>query len=97
MTTIQKIIIAQIAISFTAFALLFYSYAGESGGDMAIIMFNLIAGILQMVFVSIYFTIRKANVLSPAIAAIILSQVTELTIFAQWGHPINDLIKNFKY
>jgi len=36
-------------------------------------------------------------VLSAVIAAIILSQVAELTIFAQWGHPINELIKNFKY
>lgn len=87
----------QVLLSFGMYAFIFYSYAGKSGGDMAIVIVNIMAGLLHILLVTVYFAFRKSKGLSAVILAIILSQIAELTIFAVWGYSINEFIKNFKY
>jgi hypothetical protein len=96
LSQINKIIIFNILVSFLVFAIIFYIQAGTSGGDMAIIIFNILAGLIHIVLVCLYFTFKKLNVLSAVNLAIILSQIVEMVIFAEWGYPLNEFIKNFK-
>gem|GEM_PF-2151715 len=96
MTTVKKTIFLHVIISVAVFAFIFYSQTGVSGGDMAIVIFSLMAGLTHVITVSVYFTLKKVNVLSIVIPVIIVSQVAELVIFAKWGYPINTFIKNIK-
>ena len=84
-------------LSFILFAFIFYSQAGVSGGDIAIVIFNLMAGIIYIIMASVYLALRKSKDLSAVIITIIISQIAEMIIFVAWGSSINDFIKHFKH
>jgi hypothetical protein len=80
------------------FVYIFYNCAGQSGGDFAIIIFNIMFGFLQVLLSVGIVKIWIKNVDSKIIIiTIILSQVLELIIFMKWGYSINENIKHFKF
>jgi len=93
----MKYIILNCLLSIVIFALAFYSYAGVSGGDIAIMAMNVIAGILQMFAVSIYMHFAKRGSASNIVLALIAMQVAELVLFINFGYDINIWIKGIKH
>lgn len=86
-------LVINIAISIFMFGFIFYSYAGESGGDIAIVMFNIFFGLFQIIVVGIVGKIYKIKTNGKVIAAICIIQLIELLIFIEWGYAINEWIK----
>ena len=86
--------ILNILISISFFIFIFYNYAGESGGDIAIIMTNFIFGFVQFFSNAIYFYIKKIRKENQVLVAIFLCQIIETTIFIVWGYQINEFIKH---
>ena len=70
------------------FAYIFYSNLGVSGGDMAIMAFNIIFGILQIIMIAI-FTSRTNDKKHLIILAVIILQIIELLVFLKWGFSIS--------
>jgi len=91
------ILILNVIISIGMFILIFYSYAGMSGGDIAIVMLNFFFGIFQLLINFIYFRISKPPLFIKVLIAIVLIQIIELIIFVNWGYSINSFIKTYKY
>ena len=77
------------------FGFIFYSYAGESGGDIAIMMFNIFFGLFQILVVEIIGIIYKIKSTRKVIVGICIIQLIELFIFIQWGYTINEWIKSY--
>ena len=75
-------------VSITMFAYIFYSNLGVSGGDMAIMAFNIIFGILQIIMVAV-FTSRTNDKKHLIILTVIILQIIELLVFLQWGFSIS--------
>jgi hypothetical protein len=73
------------------FVYIFYSNIGISGGDMAIIAFNIIFGIFQIIMVAIF--ANRNNSKSLIIITVIILQIIELIIFIKWGYLINEYLK----
>jgi hypothetical protein len=91
---IKNYTILNILISIFFFIFIFYSYAGVSGGDIAIIMGNFIFGCIQFFSNTIYFYIKKSRTENRVLWAIFLCQIIETTIFIVWGYQINEYIKH---
>ena len=75
-------------VSISMFAYIFYSNLGVSGGDMAIMAFNIIFGILQIIMIAI-FTSRTNDKKHLIILAVIILQIIELLVFLKWGFSIS--------
>ena len=78
------------------FCYIFLSFAGVSGGDMAIIAFNVIFGIIQTIIIIAFSLKMYGEINREIILAVFLIQIVELLIFTQWGYVINEFIKNIK-
>ncbi|CAM4421574.1 hypothetical protein [Flavobacterium terrigena] len=70
------------------FAYIFYSNLGVSGGDMAIVAFNIIFGILQIIMIAI-FTSRTNDKKHLIILTVIILQIIELLVFLAYGFLIS--------
>jgi hypothetical protein len=90
---VNKYTVLNILISISFFIFIFYSFAGQSGGDMAIIAMNIIFGFIQFSANTIYLYFKKSNSKNQILTAIFLCQVLETIIFIVWGYQINEFIK----
>lgn len=75
------------------FGFIFYSYAGVSGGDIAIISANIMFGLIQLLVNSVYLRIKKSNAIFKIQLTIIIVQIIELIVFIIYGYQINKWIK----
>jgi hypothetical protein len=94
---LKKLIVINVLISIIGFIFIFYSYAGVSGGDIAIISANIFFGLLQILFISIFTKKNDNKMKSKIILTVIVVQIVELIIFIKWGYSINESIKHFKF
>ena len=69
---------------------------GVSGGDMAIIIANVMFGFIQALVIIAFSLKRNGKINSKLILAVFLIQIVELLIFMQWGYAMNEFIKNIK-
>ena len=85
--------VINLLISIIMFIFIFYRCVGVSGGDMAIIIFNVMFGLFQILVVATITNryIGKTN--NRIILTIILTQIIELIIFFKWGYSINEFLK----
>jgi hypothetical protein len=92
----MKHIILNCLLSIVIFALIFYSQAGVSGGDVAIGIFNIMFGLLQML--SAFLVLRKnKGQASSVLLAIVAMQVLEMVVLVNFGYSINEWLKYLKY
>ena len=85
-------ILVNFLISFLMFLYIFKSLVGVSGGDIAMYIYNILFGILQISVVS--FLIRKKeDKYNIIILLIMLFQVIEILILYIWGYQINEYLK----
>ncbi len=85
-------ILVNFLISFLMFLYIFKSLVGVSGGDIAMYIYNILFGILQISVVS--FLIRKKeDKYNIIILLIMLFQVIEILILYIWGYQINEYFK----
>ena len=75
-------------VSISMFAYIFYSNLGVSGGDMAIMAFNIIFGILQIIIIAV-FTSSTNDKKHLIILTVIILQIIELLVFLKWGFSIS--------
>ena len=87
-------IIANVSISISMSLFIFYSYAGISGGDIAIISSNIMFGLFQLLTNSIYLRIKKLNFNIKIQLTIAIMQIIELFIFLVYGYQINIYVKS---
>jgi hypothetical protein len=92
---LNRLIILNIFISILAFILIFYKYAGESGGDLIIIVFNIFFGVLQLITLS-YFIRKKENKYYLLIIILIGIQMFEVMLVSEYGLQINNFIIDYK-
>lgn len=93
----KKFIIINVLISLLAFVFIFYKCIGVSGGDMAIVIFNVIFGILQLILNLVILKIKNHSFILEVILSIIVIQIIEMLIFSQFGYYINEWVKhNFR-
>ncbi|WP_329806889.1 hypothetical protein [Flavobacterium facile] len=85
---INKWISINAVVSISMFAYIFYSNLGVSGGDMAIMAFNIIFGILQIIMIAI-FTSRMNDKKHLIIITVIILQIIEMLVFLKWGFSIS--------
>jgi hypothetical protein len=88
---INKWITINALVSITMFAYIYYSNLGVSGGDMAIMAFNIIFGILQIIMIAI-FTSRMNDKKHLIIITVIILQIIELLVFLKWGFFIRNYL-----
>ena len=89
----MKYIILNCLLSILIFALIFYSQAGVSGGDIAIGIFNVMFGLLQMLVAFLILRKNKGEA-SNALLAIVAMQVLEIAVLVNFGYGINEWIKS---
>lgn len=92
----MKHIILHCLLSIVIFAFIFYSCAGVSGGDIAVGIFNIIFGAVQLL-VTFVFLRKKKRLLSYTLLAILAMQVLEMVILVYIGEDINRWLKHLKY
>lgn len=92
----MKYIVFNCLLSIVIFALIFYSYAGVSGGDIAIGMFNIMFGVVQILAASVFLRKKKGTLVN-VVLAIIALQVLEMVVLVNVGYDINEWIKHLKY
>lgn len=91
---LKRIILINTVISILMFVFIFKSYAGQSGGDLAIIFGNIIFGVFQMLANSIYLRIKtNSNYTIKVQLAILAIQIIELVFFILFGYQINEWLK----
>jgi hypothetical protein len=91
---LKKNIIFNVFLSIFMFIFIFYSYAGRSGGDLAIIALNIMFGMFQLLSNNIYLKRFKSQMVSKVLFSIIIIQIIELIIFIIYGYKINEWIKS---
>lgn len=91
---LKKNIIFNVFLSIFMFIFIFYSYAGRSGGDLAIITLNIMFGLFQLLSNNIYLKRFKSQLNSKVLFSIIIIQIIELIIFIIYGYRINEWIKS---
>ncbi|KOS07863.1 hypothetical protein AM493_18720 [Flavobacterium akiainvivens] len=92
----MKPVIVNIIISIIIFALVFYSQAGVSGGDMAILLFTVMAGLVHITIAALYNKTAKKRQVLPIVMAIIAMLVLELITVQLFGLEINRWLKQYK-
>lgn len=88
---VNKWITINALVSIAMFAYIYYSNLGVSGGDMAIMAFNIIFGILQIIMIAI-FTSRMNDKKHLIIITVIILQIIELLVFLKWGFSIRNYL-----
>jgi hypothetical protein len=91
---LKKFIIINALISLLAFVFIFYKYIGVSGGDMAIVIFNVMLGMLQLVLNLILLLIKKYSFILQVELSILTMQIIEMLIFSQFGYYVNEWVKH---
>jgi multisubunit Na+/H+ antiporter MnhC subunit len=89
----MKWIITNIVVSVGMFFFIFKSYAGVSGGDIAIVMFNIFFGLFQIAAVAIIAWIYKKSA-GKMLLAIVICQAAELLFFIQLGYELNSILRH---
>lgn len=88
----NKFLYLNIFLSLGFFLLILYYNLTKSGGDIAIVLLNLLFGIIQILFVFIYGLIKK-KVNGKALIVIVICQLVEFLIFINFGNKINRYYK----
>lgn len=90
---LKKWLTLNLLISLTVFFVLFFSFSGVSGGDMAIFIFNIFFGLTLIVFNGFLLRKKEDNLDLKIIAFIFLINVLELIILSKWGSDINNFLR----
>lgn len=80
-------------ISITMFIYIFHSYAGISGGNIAILFANVLFGLFQILIIATITNRYGGKTNGAIILTIIILQIIELIIFLKWGYSINEFLK----
>lgn len=96
MKALSRWTIVNAVVSFLLFTLIAYSQAGVSGGDIVIVIFNIMAGLAQIIIIAVVAGIT-GHKSAQMILAVIIMQALELSVFIQWGYTINEFIKSIKF
>jgi hypothetical protein len=89
----KKFAALNILLSLSMFSFIFYSYAGISGGGIAIISANIMFGLIQLLLNSVYLRIKKSNFILKIQLTIVIAQIIELIVFIIYNYQINEWIK----
>lgn len=85
--------VINVLTSTTMFICIFHSCAGVSGGDMGIIIYNIMFGLLQIIIVATITNRFLGKTNNRIILIILIMQIIELIIFFKWGYSINEFFK----
>ena len=91
---LKNFIVFNVLISIFMFAFIFYRCAGMSGGDLVIITFNIMFGIVQLISNNIYLSLIKSKIRFNVLLSIIIIQIIELIVFIIYGYQTNEWIKS---
>ena len=88
-----KWIWGNVILTILIFCLIFYLNVGVSGGDIAIVIFNFMFALLQLI-VNVILLYRNKNVGTlKIVVTIILTNIFLLFLFTEYGSGINSWIK----
>lgn len=88
-----KWIWGNVILSILIFCLIFYLNVGVSGGDIAIVIFNFMFALLQLI-VNVILLYRNKNVGTlKIVVTIILTNIFLIFLFTEYGSGINSWIK----
>ena len=88
-----KWIWGNVILSILIFCLIFYLNVGVSGGDIAIVIFNCMFALLQLI-VNVILLYRNKNVGTlKIVVTIILTNIFLIFLFTEYGSGINSWIK----
>ena len=89
-----KWIWGNVILSIVMFCVIFYLNVGVSGGDIAIVMFNCMFAMLQLI-VNVLLLYRNKNVGTlKIVVAIIVTNIFLIFLFTEYGSGINSWIKS---
>ncbi|WP_296685694.1 hypothetical protein [Flavobacterium sp.] len=92
-----KWILGNVILSVLMFCLIFYLNVGVSGGDIAIVMFNCMFALLQLIINGILLYRSKNIETLKVVIAIIVTNIALIFLFLEYGSVINSWIKsNFR-
>ena len=89
-----KWIWGNVILSIVMFCVIFYLNVGVSGGDIAIVMFNCIFAMLQLIVNVILLYRNKSVGTMKIVVAIILTNIFLIFLFTEYGSGINSWIKS---
>lgn len=91
----KRLIVINSIVSVLMFAFIFYSYAGVSGGDIAIACMNVFFGLFQLLVISVYLRIKKIDFITKVKVQLVIValQAIEFFVFIVWGYQMNEYIK----
>lgn len=83
-------------ISVVIFAMTFYSFAGKSGGDIAILGFTILLGLAHIAISALYNGITKKRNVLAIVLVIIAMLALEITLLQVVGLEINRWLRQYK-
>lgn len=88
-----KWIWGNVILSVLMFCVIFYLNVGVSGGDIAIVIFNLMFAILQLIVNVILLYQNKSIGTLKIVVTIIMTNIFLIFLFTEFGSGINSWIK----
>ncbi len=88
-----KWIWGNVILSVLMFCVIFYLNVGVSGGDIAIVIFNLMFAILQLIVNVILLYRNKSIGTLKIVVTIIMTNIFLIFLFTEFGSGINSWIK----
>ena len=88
-----KWIWGNVILSIVMFCIIFYLNVGVSGGDIAIVMFNCMFAMLQLIVNVILLYRNKSVGTIKIVVAIIVTNIFLIFLFTEYGSGINSWIK----
>ena len=89
-----KWIWGNVILSIVMFCIIFYLNVGVSGGDIAIVMFNCMFAMLQLIVNVILLYRNKSVGTIKIVVAIIVTNIFLIFLFTEYGSGINSWIKS---
>lgn len=89
-----KWIWGNVVLSILMFCVIFYLNVGVSGGDIAIVMFNCMFAVLQLIVNVILLYRNKSVGTMKIVVAIIVTNIFLIFLFTEYGSGINSWIKS---
>lgn len=83
-------------VSAVIFVLMFYAYAGKSGGDIAILASTILLGLVHIAVAAVYNSIAKKRNVSAILLVIITMLALEITVLQVVGLEINNWLRQYK-